>query len=116
MSDVLAFTNDPRRRAFLDVPADHPLPLQNLPFCVFQRVGEEPRCGVGIGDGVLDLAERTHGRDSAEYAEALSRLDSVTQARLGDGDWNAQPSGGLIKAESFGPDKYFPDLPPRAVG
>lgn len=35
---------------------DHPFPLNNLPCGVFSRPGEEPRCGVAIGDFVLDVA------------------------------------------------------------
>lgn len=31
-------------------------PLNNLPYGVFSRAGEAPRCGVAIGDYVLDLA------------------------------------------------------------
>ncbi|MEO9904350.1 fumarylacetoacetase [Nisaea sp.] len=31
-------------------------PVQNLPFGVFSQDGEDPRCGVAIGDRVLDLA------------------------------------------------------------
>ena len=34
---------------------DQPFPLNNLPCGVFSRPGEEPRCGVAIGDFVLDL-------------------------------------------------------------
>ncbi|MFJ4055850.1 fumarylacetoacetase [Pseudomonas sp. NPDC089743] len=30
-------------------------PLQNLPLGIFSRPGETPRCGVAIGDAVLDL-------------------------------------------------------------
>jgi fumarylacetoacetase len=33
----------------------HPFPLNNLPCGVFSRPGEEPRCGVAIGDFVLDV-------------------------------------------------------------
>ncbi|MFN4192750.1 MAG: fumarylacetoacetase [Tabrizicola sp.] len=33
-----------------------PFPLNNLPCGVFSREGEEPRCGVAIGDLVLDVA------------------------------------------------------------
>ncbi|MFN4203204.1 MAG: fumarylacetoacetase [Tabrizicola sp.] len=33
-----------------------PFPLNNLPCGVFSRDGEEPRCGVAIGDVVLDVA------------------------------------------------------------
>ena len=35
---------------------DCDFPLQNLPYGVFSRTGEQPRCGVAIGDQVLDLA------------------------------------------------------------
>lgn len=42
---------------FLDLPADTPFPLQNLPFGVFSRPGKaKARVGVAIGDHVLDLA------------------------------------------------------------
>ena len=33
-----------------------PFPLNNLPCGVFARDGEDPRCGVAIGDRVLDVA------------------------------------------------------------
>ena len=49
-------THDPARRSFVaranDTGAD--FPLQNLPLGVFRR-GAESRCGVAIGDQVLDL-------------------------------------------------------------
>ncbi len=35
---------------------DTDFPLQNLPYGVFSRAGEAPRCGVAIGDEVADLA------------------------------------------------------------
>jgi len=35
---------------------DHPFPLNNLPCGVFSPAGEDPRCGVAIGDLVLDVA------------------------------------------------------------
>ena len=31
-------------------------PLNNLPYGVFSVDGDEPRCGVAIGDFVLDVA------------------------------------------------------------
>ena len=34
----------------------HPFPLNNLPCGVFSSEDEEPRCGVAIGDFVLDVA------------------------------------------------------------
>ncbi|MDH1137547.1 fumarylacetoacetase, partial [Pseudomonas mosselii] len=30
-------------------------PLQNLPLGIFSRPGQAPRCGVAIGDAILDL-------------------------------------------------------------
>lgn len=35
--------------------ADHPFPLNNLPYGVFSTAGTDPRCGVAIGDMILDL-------------------------------------------------------------
>jgi fumarylacetoacetase len=43
-------------RSFVPVPAEHDFPIQNLPYAVFQPPGQTPRCGVAIGDFVLDLA------------------------------------------------------------
>ena len=34
---------------------DHPFPLNNLPCGVFSIADEDPRCGVAIGDYVLDV-------------------------------------------------------------
>ncbi|WP_068083685.1 fumarylacetoacetase [Polycladidibacter stylochi] len=31
-------------------------PIQNLPYGVFARVGETPRCGAALGDQIIDLA------------------------------------------------------------
>lgn len=36
--------------------ANHPFPLNNLPYGVFSTVGTEERCGVAIGDMILDMA------------------------------------------------------------
>ena len=36
--------------------ADTPFPLNNLPYGVFSTEGSEPRCGVAIGDMILDMA------------------------------------------------------------
>ena len=35
---------------------DCDFPLNNLPYGVFSTAGEAPRCGVAIGDMILDLA------------------------------------------------------------
>eukprot|EP00743_Colponemidia_sp_Colp-15_P001630 GILK01001781.1.p1 GENE.GILK01001781.1~~GILK01001781.1.p1 ORF type:complete len:462 (+),score=65.26 GILK01001781.1:73-1386(+) len=43
-------------QSFIDVPADHHFPIQNLPYGVFSpHPNLEPRVGVAIGDFVLDL-------------------------------------------------------------
>ena len=50
-------TNDPALRSFVPVAADSHFPIQNLPYGVFARRGEDtPRIGVAIGEMVLDLA------------------------------------------------------------
>jgi fumarylacetoacetase len=41
---------------WLDVPADHPFGIHNLPYGVYSRAGESPRVGVRIGEHVLDAA------------------------------------------------------------
>jgi len=47
---------DAQARSFIDIPADHPFPIQNLPYGVFRwGQGERPAIGVAIGDYVLDL-------------------------------------------------------------
>ncbi|WP_281995852.1 fumarylacetoacetase [Ruegeria faecimaris] len=47
--------------------ADHPFPLNNLPYGVFSTGGEDPHCGVAIGDMILDV--------TAAEAEGLVVLD-----------------------------------------
>lgn len=50
-------TSDPSLRSFIEVPADHFYPIQNLPFGVFRRRGGSlASVGVRIGDYVLDCA------------------------------------------------------------
>ena len=47
----------PSLASFLEVDADHPFPIQNLPYGVFTPPETTvPRVGVAIGDHVLDLA------------------------------------------------------------
>ncbi|MBU9598258.1 fumarylacetoacetase [Burkholderia multivorans] len=52
-------THDPQRRSWVASAnrADADFPIQNLPFAVFRRIGTDdaPRCGVGIGDQILDV-------------------------------------------------------------
>jgi fumarylacetoacetase len=48
--------------------ADCPFPLNNLPYGVFTTEGDDPRCGVAIGDQIFDCA-------AAEEAGLLSLSD-----------------------------------------
>jgi len=51
------FTHDPSRQSWV-TSANQPntdFPLQNLPYCLFQKGEDRPRIGVGIGDQVFDL-------------------------------------------------------------
>lgn len=50
-----------RLRSFIDVPARHEFPIQNLPYGVFRTADRDrPRIGVRIGDYVLDLRAVEH--------------------------------------------------------
>ena len=46
----------PTTTSFIPIPAASDFPIQNLPYGVFTRAGEQPRLGVAIGEMVLDLA------------------------------------------------------------
>ncbi|MBI2804016.1 MAG: fumarylacetoacetase [Planctomycetes bacterium] len=58
--------NDPSLRSFIDVPADSPFPIQNLPFGVFVKSENEgdyvSTVGFAIGDWILDLGEIIQAR------------------------------------------------------
>ena len=48
---------DRARTSFVDVAPDSHFPIQNLPYGVFSRRSDRRlRCGVAIGNVVLDLA------------------------------------------------------------
>jgi len=59
MSAALDSTHDPKLRSWVESanPPGGDFPIQNLPLAVFRRLrtGENFRCGVAIGDSVLDL-------------------------------------------------------------
>ncbi len=42
--------------SFLDVPPEHDFSLHNLPYGVFSTPHTQPRCGVAVGEWVLDLS------------------------------------------------------------
>lgn len=57
MSHRLNATHDPSLQSWVP-SAQAPqtdFPIQNLPFAVFRPAGDEARCGVGIGDRILDV-------------------------------------------------------------
>ena len=50
-------TIEPSLTSFIDVPPDHPFPIQNLPYGVFRpSMDVLPRPGVALGDTVIDLS------------------------------------------------------------
>lgn len=62
-------------KSWVEVAADSPFPIQNLPYGVFSHGGSPGRCGVAIGAFVLDLsalhaAGLFAGFDAACFAEA----------------------------------------------
>lgn len=82
-------THDPKLRSF--VPAGNTgtdFPIQNLPFGVFQHGTSEPRCGVAIGDQVLDL-------------KAVAEAGLVDQPDLGGGTLNPLLARGNQAASSL---------------
>ena len=65
---------------------DCPFPLNNLPYGVFST-GDAPRCGVAIGDMILDLAEcETRGLLDAGGSFAQPRLNDFMA--LGRAKWD----------------------------
>jgi fumarylacetoacetase len=90
-------THDPALRSWI-ASANQPdtdFPIQNLPFAVFRRLhsGEAFRCGVAIGDQILDLAAAANaGLFSGEAAAALEAgaQDKLnTLMALGASAWSA---------------------------
>jgi fumarylacetoacetase len=43
-------------------------PLNNLPYGVFSVEGQAPRCGVAIGEMLLDVGRVDHGQSAALFA------------------------------------------------
>ena len=70
-------------------------PIQNLPFGVFRRAGTDEafRCGVAIGDQILDLAAVNHANvfsgeaGAAVQAGAQDKLNALMA--LGQAHWRA---------------------------
>nr|WP_315225908.1 fumarylacetoacetase [uncultured Limnohabitans sp.] len=90
-------THDPHLRSWVETAnvAGCDFPIQNLPFAVFRRQGtdEAYRCGVAIGDQVLDLAALaqrspfTGLAHDALQAAAQDKLNALMA--LGESAWAA---------------------------
>jgi fumarylacetoacetase len=75
-----------------------PFPIQNLPFGVFKPRDGTPRCGVAIGDSVLDLAVLAEADLLPAFGETglfgdstLNRLGSLGPNSLADVTLSSKP-------------------------
>src|ERR1700742_1321338 len=92
-------THDPQRRSWVESANDpaSDFPIQNLPFGVFSRKGYEQhrRCGVAIGDRILDVAMARHllpqNAHHAAEACAVPLLNPLMQ--MGPAAWTALRRG-----------------------
>ena len=68
---------------WLDIPADHPFGLDNLPYGVFSTEGSAARVGVRIGDWVLDAgaASEQSGMESGDVWLQPSLNSFLAQGR-----------------------------------
>ena len=78
MTIELNATHDPARRSWVESANDPTtdFPIQNLPFGVYRNADGESRCGVAIGDQIVDVA-RAHTKNlfagaAVKAAEAAS--------------------------------------------
>lgn len=69
--------------------SDTPFPLNNLPYGVFSTPGSDPRCGVAIGDQILDLR-------AAATAGLISQRDVFDTP-----DWNAFMASGRTEWDAL---------------
>lgn len=86
-------THDPARRSWV-ASANAPgadFPIQNLPLGVFSTDGTAPRCGVAIGDRILDL--------KAAVAAGLVTQKAVAAESLGPLMALGRPASAALRAE-----------------
>ena len=89
-------THDPALRSWVPTANadDTDFPIQNLPFGVFRRKGaaEQFRCGVAIGDQILDLAAASRSeaiQGSAAQAVRAGASDSLNALMaMGNAAWS----------------------------
>lgn len=81
-------------------------PIQNLPFGVFSVAGDAPRCGVAIGDMIVDLAAcEARGLLDADGTFARPQLNDFIA--LGRGKWD-QIRARLTELLADGGDQTVP--------
>ncbi|GAA2149147.1 fumarylacetoacetase [Nocardioides koreensis] len=71
--------------------------IDNLPYGVFSRPGEEPRVGVRIGDHVLDLAPVAELGDPASELAAAWRTPSLNAFMAMGGEWWRTARGWIVE-------------------
>ncbi len=88
-------THDPARKSWV-ASAHAPgtdFPIQNLPFGVFSTEGTAPRCGVAIGDAILDLGAAFAAGFVTNRAVAESSLATLmTEGRAASAALRAEVS------------------------
>ncbi len=122
---MLNETHDPSLRSWV-ASANKPgcdFPIQNLPFAVFRRkgAGEAWRCGVAIGDQILDLAAVARAGVlqglAAEAAQAGARDKLNALMALGPQAWSAlrQALSVALREGSAAQSALQPCLVPQAA-
>jgi fumarylacetoacetase len=68
-------THDPQRRSWVESAngSDTDFPIQNLPFGVFRRAGDQAQGGVAVGDQIVDVAATLRAGLLAGEAETAAR-------------------------------------------
>lgn len=121
---MLNETHDPALRSWV-ASANQPgcdFPIQNLPFAVFRRkgAGEAWRCGVAIGDQILDLAAVARAGVlqglAAETAQAGAQDKLNALMALGPQAWSAlrQALSAALREGSAAQAALQPCLVPQA--
>lgn len=96
---------------------DCDFPVNNLPYGVFSRGNEVPRCGVAIGDSVLDLkAAEADGTVTLDGGPCLTEPAWNPLMAAGPAAWIALRSRltELLSEEDGQPDRLRPHLVPLA--
>lgn len=105
-------THDPKRLSWVPSANGHSdFPIQNLPLGIFNPPGGEPRCGIAIGDMILDLpaalAAGLFDGDARRAAEAASGQELNGFLALGSGPRRAlrKRLSDLLSLDSVEKDK-----------